>query len=120
MMLMMTLASCSKDDDSPLDGFDYPAETLYGTWKITKVDGISWSYKTTTATFSSDGSYSGKGYFGNGTGTYTAKGKTINCYISRKLYCTYEVQSLSGTTAVLRMAPDDNSSTSLILTCEKQ
>lgn len=40
MMLMMTLTSCSKDDDSPLDGFDYPAETLYGTWKITKAAGF--------------------------------------------------------------------------------
>lgn len=120
MMLMMTLTSCSKDDNSPIDGFDYPAETLYGTWKITKVGGISWLYETTTATFNSDGSYSGKGYFGNGTGTYTAKGKTINCYVSGKLYCTYEVQSLSGTTAVLKMFSDDNSSTSLTLTCEKQ
>lgn len=119
MMLMMTLTSCSKDYDRPLDGFDYPAETLYGTWKITKAAGLTWRYETTTATFNSDGSYVGKGYFGNGSGTYTAKGKTINCYVSGKLYCTYEVNSLSGTTAELKMTAPD-SSTSLTLTCTKQ
>lgn len=119
MMLMMTLTSCSKDDDSPLDGFDYPAETLYGTWKITKAAGLTWRYETTTATFNSDGSYVGKGYFGNGSGTYTAKGKTISCYVSGKLYCTYEVNSLSETTVELKMTAPD-SSTSLTLTCTKQ
>ena len=119
MMLMMTLTSCSKDDDSPLDGFDYPAETLYGTWKITKAAGFSWMYQTTTATFNSDGSYVGKGYFGNGSGTYTAKGKTISCYVSGELYCTYVVKSLPGTTAELIMTTPE-SSTTLTLTCTKQ
>jgi len=120
MMLMMTLTSCSKDDDSPLDDFDYPAETLYGTWKITKVEGLDWPYQTTTATFNSDGSYSGRGYFGDGTGTYAAKGKTISCYVSGKLYCVYEVQYLISTTAVLKMSSGESGSSSLTLTCEKQ
>ena len=89
LMLLSTFTSCSKNDDNDsASGFDYPAETLYGTWKITKVGGVAWSYATTTATFNKDGSYSGSGYFGTGTGTYMAKGKTISCYINGQLYCT--------------------------------
>lgn len=120
LMLIVSLTSCSKDDDNgPLDDFDYPAETIYGTWKVTRVATIIWPYETTTATFNSDGTYRGRGYFGTGSGTYSGKGKTLSCYIDGELYCRYEVESLSGTTAVLKMYAAD-SSTSLTLTCEKQ
>lgn len=120
MLLVATLSSCSSDDDSPLDGFDYPAESLYGTWKITKVGSMSWPYETTTATFNADGTYSDRGHFGTGSGTYTAKGKVISCYVSGKLYCQYEVKSLSGNTAVLIMSAGGDDSSTLTLTCEKQ
>jgi hypothetical protein len=41
--LVFALSSCSSsDDDDPLSGFDYPAATLYGTWKITKYESIAW------------------------------------------------------------------------------
>jgi hypothetical protein len=39
MALVFAFSSCSSDDDdSAVSGFDYPAETLYGTWKITKYE----------------------------------------------------------------------------------
>jgi hypothetical protein len=120
MVLFFSLSGCSKDDDSPASGFDYPVSSLYGTWKITQVGVIDWSYETTTATFNSNGKYIGEGYFGDGTGTYTAKDSTIRCYISGELYCKYIVHSLSGTTAVLKMYGSETSSTYLLLTCQKE
>lgn len=126
-ILLITLfgfSSCSSDDDdnSFISDFDYPAETLYGTWKITKIG--SWSIyfytsETTTATFKSDGTYKGKGLFGSGTGTYTASGSNINCYIDDNLYCSYNIISLEGDTATLYMTIYKSSNT-YKLTCVKQ
>lgn len=60
--------SCSKDEvaTNPL---------ILGTWKLTEVkmresgSYITWPFQTTYASFKSDGTYSGSGYFGNGSGT---------------------------------------------------
>ena len=106
-VLSVGMSSCSKDDDG--DDFNYPKESLYGTWKISEVkmsesgSYISWPMKTTTATFNSDGTYSGSGYFGNGSGTYTAKDNTITTYVSGKVYIVYTVLSLNGSTSELKM-----------------
>lgn len=110
--MFLTFSSCSNDDD---DEFDFPMETLYGTWEGTSIniDG-SWTditqYPFTEFSFSikfnSDGTYTGRGYFGNGSGTYTAKGKTIITYVNGKEYFRYEVKSLSGNIAELSMTVD--------------
>lgn len=105
-VLSVGVSSCSKDDD---DDFNYSKESLYGTWKISQVkmsesgSYVSWPMKATTATFNSDGTYSGSGYFGNGSGTYTAKGNTITTYVSGNVYIVYTVLSLNGSTAELKM-----------------
>lgn len=110
--IFLTFSSCSNDDD---DEFDFPMETLYGTWEGISIntDG-SWTditqYPFTEFAFSikfnSDGTYTGRGYFGNGSGTYTAKGKTIITYVNGKEYFRYEVKSLSGNIAELSMTVD--------------
>ena len=106
-ILSFGFASCSSDDDD--DDFNYPKESLYGTWKMSEVkmsesgSYISWPMKATTATFNSDGTYSGSGYFGNGSGTYTAKGNTITTYVSGQVYIVYTVLSLNGSSAELKM-----------------
>ena len=61
--------------------------------------------------FNSDGTYSGRGYFGNGSGTYTAKGKTIITYVNGKEYLRYEVKSLSNNIAELSMTVDGSGET---------
>lgn len=109
--MFLTFSSCSDDEDD----FDYPMEVLYGTWEgiAVNIDG-SWTditeYPFTKFAFSikfnSDGSYTGRGYFGNGSGTYTAKGKTIITYIDGKEYFRYEVKSLSGNIAELSMTAE--------------
>lgn len=70
----VAFTGCSKDDNS----FKY-GDAIYGTWDITHIkqeDG-AWLDITpaifskfhVSATFNSDGTYSGKGYFGNGSGS---------------------------------------------------
>ena len=107
MILSFGFVSCSSDDDD--DDFNFSKESLYGTWRMSEVkmseNGtyIDWPMRATSATFNSDGTYSGSGYFGNGSGTYTAKGNTITTYVSGQVYIVYTVLSLNGSTAELKM-----------------
>lgn len=111
LVMMLTLltmcfaySSCSSDDDD--EKFNYPMETLYGTWDLTDVqlstgewiDLTNWLYSQYRAsiTFKSDGSYIGNGSFGNGTGRYKAVGNTIITYVDGKEYLRYVVKSVNG------------------------
>ena len=113
----LVFMSCDKDDD---DDFDYPMDTLYGSWEGISINvNGGWvnitEYPYTKFAFSirfnSDGTYSGRGYFGNGSGTYTAKGKTIITYVNGKEYLRYEVRSLSNNIAELSMTVDGSGET---------
>lgn len=120
MMLIasiITFTSCSKDDAAD---FDYPMETLYGTWEGTgiNVDGewidpTNWLYTkfAFSIKFNSDGTYSGKGYFGNGSGTYNAESNMIYTYVDGKEYAKYTVKSLSNDKAELTMSVEGSNET---------
>ena len=101
---IFVFTSCSKDDEPT---FDYDLNMIYGTWVLDEVDTGSgyqnWILEETSATFKKDGSYYGKGYFGNGSGTYTAEGKTIKCFVGGKEYIKYDVLDLNGNKCELRM-----------------
>lgn len=118
MLLTLTIStfitSCSKDDD----GFEYPMEQLYGRWNAKKIKVDEKWYDVTqypytrfgmSITFYQNGTFYGSGYFGNGSGTYKASGKTITTYIDDEIYATYKVVTLSSTTANLIMTMGDNS-----------
>ena len=96
--------SCTKDDETT---FDYNLNMIYGTWVLDEVDTgngyQNWILEETSATFKKDGSYYGKGYFGDGSGTYTAEGKTITCFVGGKEYIKYDVLYLNGNKCELRM-----------------
>ncbi len=110
--LLFTIAlcsSCSKEKSA----FDYPMTTLYGTWKAVSIQSDGKWYDVTkypytkfgmSITFYKDGTFYGSGYFGNGSGTYKAKGKTITTYIDGKEYFVYTVNSLSNDMADLNMS----------------
>lgn len=109
-------SSCSKEDDS----FDYPLETLYGTWEGTEIDAgtgwidiTSWLYSKYqfSITFYNDGTYYGAGYFGYGSGTYKAIGNKITTYVSGEKYLTYTIHSLYNSSAELTMSMDGSDST---------
>lgn len=105
----IAFTACSDDDkDEPT------LNDIVGTWKLSQVstDGetyIEWPYNTTTATFKSDGTYSGSGYFGNGSGTWKQNGKTIITYVGGEEFMRYEVKELSASTCTLVMKQDGSS-----------
>ena len=111
--------SCSSDDD---DDNQYTS-AIVGTWKLTEVrmsetgSYITWPFKTTYASFDSDGTYYGYGYFGTGSGTWSLKGNTIKTYVDGKLYVSYDILSVTSTEAELKMTADD---ASLWIKCKKQ
>lgn len=114
---LLSFASCSSDDDEE-QSFNYPMESLYGTWEGTeiKTDDVTidltnwlWYEYDFSITFNSDGTYRGKGYFGNGTGTYKAQGDMIYTYVSGEEYARYKVLSFSNNTATLIMYKDNES-----------
>ncbi|MFR8834971.1 hypothetical protein [Bacteroides nordii] len=118
--LSIVFTSCSKDDDEPK--FNYDINTLIGTWEITEVDtgdGYTiWILGATSATFNSDGSYVGKGYFGNGSGTYKAEGNTITCFVDGKEFLKYDVINLASNNCELKMYVEDG--TSIKIKCKKK
>lgn len=110
--------SCSDDKDDPV------SSEIVGTWKLTKVSTngetyINWPYQTTTATFSSDGTYYGKGYFGTGSGTWKQKGKKIYTYVDGKEYIVYEVLDVNSSSCTLLMGVT-GSDAKLYIKCSKQ
>ena len=130
-IIVVVTAFVGCNSNKPNDGFDYPLKTLYGTWRITHVeqtDGTMLNVTTplaerafepTYATFNPDGTYSGKGYFGNGSGTYKAEGKTITCFIDGTEYLKYDVLSLSDDQCELKMYRSGKTF-SIKIRCKKQ
>ena len=125
LFLLLTLVvatvafvSCSNDDDDNQYNSD-----IVGTWKITEVKTsqsgsyIDWPFKTTYATFKSDGTYYGSGYFGNGSGTWSIKGNTLNTYVGGELYASYEIITVTSTTSELKMSMDGES---IWIKCKKE
>lgn len=119
LVLPFVFASCSSDDDED----DSIKELIVGTWKLTHLDSgsgymeVPSTMTQTYATFNKNGTYSGRGYFGNGTGTYNISGKIIKCYVEDELYLTYEVLNVSSTIAELKMTDGD---TTVKIRCSKQ
>lgn len=112
LLLIATLSflpSCSSDDDEP----DNIKSQMIGTWDATAVrfsgdrdwtDITKYPSMALSITFNKDGSYSGHGALGNGSGTYTVSGKTIKTYVDGELYGTYYVKTVSGNYAELTLS----------------
>ena len=118
VVVTVAFVSCSNDDDDNQYNSD-----IVGTWKITEFKTsqsgsyIDWPFKTTYATFKSDGTYYGSGYFGNGSGTWSIKGNTVNTYVGGELYASYEIISVTSSTSELKMSIDGES---IWIKCKKE
>ena len=118
MVTSFAFVSCSDDDDD-----NRYNSAIVGTWKITEVKTsqsvsyMDWPFKTTYASFKSDGTYYGSGYFGNGSGTWSIKGNTVNTYVGGELYASYEIISVTSTTSELKMSMDGES---IWIKCKKE
>ena len=121
----LVFTGCSEDEE---DKFNYPLETLYGTWIGTGIymesDGTwidptsSWMYEDLefSITFYENGKYYGKGFFGTGSGTYKTKGNTITTYVDGEMYLYYKVTSLTNNKAELTMYDGSGDSMKLRVT----
>ena len=104
MVTSFAFVSCSDDDDD-----NRYNSAIVGTWKITEVKTsqsesyMDWPFKTTYASFKSDGTYYGSGYFDTESGTWSIKGNTVNTYVGGELYASYEIISVTSTTSELKM-----------------
>ncbi|MCD8313517.1 MAG: lipocalin family protein [Bacteroidales bacterium] len=117
----VALAGCTKDETaSPY------ADDIIGTWSFTEVQiNGSWINITsplyakyqTSATFYSDGTYYGTGYFGTGYGTYKLKNDILVCYVDGDEYMRYQILSLSNGFAEMIMTMG---SSSMNIRCTKQ
>ena len=118
VVVTVAFVSCSNDDD-----YNQYNSDIVGTWKITEFkmsqsgSYIDWPFKTTYATFKSDGTYYGSGYFGNGSGTWSIKGNTLNTYVGGELYASYEIITVTSTTSELKMSMDGES---IWIKCKKE
>ena len=116
-IVSLSFVSCSDDSDSPY------SSDIVGTWKLTEVKTsqsgsyISWPFEATYASFNSDGTYYGRGYFGYGSGTWKAKGNKVSTYVDDELFITYEILSVSGNNAELKMIIDGEA---ICIKCKKQ
>ncbi len=109
---VLLFASCGKDEspykDKMIGTWDGIAVKLSSGW----VD-ITSSYHHDfqfSITFHDDGTYYGTGYFGNGSGTYTINDNTIFTYVNGAEYYRYDIYSVSGNEAHLKMYSNRNSS----------
>lgn len=111
--ILLSSSACSSDKDEP----DDIKSQMIGTWDATavKYDDGNWLDITNypqmalSITFNKDGSYSGRGALGNGSGTYKVSGKTIKTYIDGELYATYYIKTLSGNYAELSLTMGNSS-----------
>jgi hypothetical protein len=99
----IVFSSCSKDDDVDLGNFDYPLAELFGTWKASTIYASGrwiavsdYPRYNMSITFNKNGTFSGEGYLGNGSGTYKLSGKTITTYVDGNVYATYHVSSYNA------------------------
>ncbi len=124
ILLLMTafaaliFTGCSNDEGD--SSFKYGMDNLYGTWECIAaniegnwIDITKYPYTELgfSATFKPDGTYYGRGYFGTGSGTYTAFGDMIYTYVDGVEYYRYRVKSLANNIAEITMiSPTDGSS----------
>ena len=113
-IVLLGLCSCSNDKD------DEYKDAIIGTWELVqvKVDGRWYPMiRPTYAKFNQNGTYVGRGYFGNGYGTYDISGKTITCYVDGYEYVRYEIVELMSNTCTLKMMMGGDS---MDIKCEKR
>ena len=119
LVFSLSLVSCSDDDDDKNPYYD----KIVGTWQIvqekTKQSGnyMNWPFSPTYATFKANGEYSGRGYFGTGSGSWSIKGNRVSTYIEGQLYATYDIISTTSTTSELKMSIGDEA---LWIKCKKE
>ena len=111
-IMPLLFVACSSDDDPSTTDFDYSIDLLYGEWRATNIESIGSIDLTTPLNelyaaptylkFNKDGTLEGEGLFGEGTGKYSTREKSIHTSIG-KTKKSFEVVSLQATTAKVKL-----------------
>lgn len=135
LLLVMVLSAtsfvaCSSDDNGN-DNNSELASMIVGKWRIIQVeqkDGSMFDvtssiaetvFEPTYATFISDGTYSGSGYFGNGYGTYKVIGNKVYTYVNGEEYIIYTAESFTSTRATLVMSYKGSTATIRVIVAKQ-
>ena len=117
-IMPLLIMGCSKDKVNDFD-FDYDIELLQGEWRIAEIEVDDGVYidittpeaeavvKPTYVTFYSNGTLTMKGAIGDYNGKYTTNGKNIIIYRDGKKYLSGDFESLSASTAVVKLTIKD-------------
>lgn len=106
----------------------FARDSLIGTWHVEKAkfteqaEMTKWEHESTSIEFKKNGEFEGKGYFGNGSGTYTVEENynTIHTFINNQPFITYEVTAYDKENNVAQMtATVESSSQKIWLECAK-
>lgn len=99
-----TLTSCGSDDDD--NNSPFATSDVVGTWVTTayQAEDGTWIDLTSSlyasvrayAKFNSDGTYTGWGALGNGSGTWKLSGTTLTTYVDGTVYITYKNIVVNG------------------------
>lgn len=136
---MLLCVSCGDDDDdNNTSSSKYPISNIYGKWSIqeyaTTENGtyIPWTYggqlKTTTFTFSKDGTFTTTGEFSSkadgsaddsGTFTLDEKSKTITVTYTAGSYINFYILDYSVGSLWVKMVTSDASTPAMYLKCNK-
>lgn len=122
LLLPMGFIGCGSDDDDNTTTEVTLKEKVIGTWQASDVytpngwvSAAAAGWKSTTATFGTDGSYKTTGELGSGEGTYSVVGNEIVCLVKEKvMFDNYEVlevrylfEDLNGNTATVTISMPD-------------
>jgi uncharacterized protein YxeA len=124
LVIVLIAVACEKEEGS---NFDYDINQVYGKWRVTHVKSeigedyldvttsvVEQYFEPTYITFNKNGSYSGSGFFGSGSGTFKAEGKSITTYIDGEIYLVYTVISFSNSNFEVIMSSPEEATTMYI------
>lgn len=87
----------SAEDKSSSSNYDLKREEIIGKWDIEKAKFdkaatmTDWDLGPTTFEFKENGFFEAKGYFGNGTGSFSIQGATITTVLENKPFIDFEI-----------------------------
>ena len=89
--------SGNDDDKSSSSNYELKREEIIGEWDIEKAKFdkaatmTDWDLGPTTFEFKENGFFEAKGYFGNGTGSFSIQGATITTVLENKPFIDFEI-----------------------------
>lgn len=121
------VASSGSDDQTEqgnTNNFSLNRDEIIGCWQVIQAKYsedakmTDWEFEDTYAEFKDNGLYEGKGYFGNGQGTFSVEGNVITTKIDNVPFIVYEVTAIEDDKAELTATLQSNKQ-KIWMVCQK-